>query len=279
MKRLDSVTVLVLALGGVLAASGCVTREIHTDTFVSYEVIRAPEAPPANPVGAVLSAPSPAPAGATWMAPYWMWSGSAFTWMVGRWIPTLSGYAFLQPHWVLGPHGWTLVGGGWAGPDGRVVATPPPVATPSSGGHCEEQPQTSVAVGTPAPRTPPDGAVAPERDYARRTVTLSHHSYAPLRTHDEDDDDDAPPRAASSGTAYVPPREPTYRPTAPPTTAPSSTASSSAESSGSRTGYPSSSSGSSSASASASSGVSIGTGSRTGYTTGSGTISATRGPD
>jgi hypothetical protein len=291
MGQRDFSAIIVCAIVASGLLPGCFTTQlVRTDTVVTYDVIRAPIAPPAVPAGAVVAAPSPAPSGMTWMAPYWTYSGGQYSWIQGRWVPTLAGYGFLQPYWRATRGGWALVLGGWTDAMGRIVATPPPDLSSSRTGYetCETSPPDSPGA---AWREPGGGDDHP---HARvdHTVTLGHHYYT-TRAHADAEADGASSgasasasHASSTGTTSATTTMGAPRYVSRTYSAPSSYASSSSSSSSSapsRTGYSSSSSStssrtgysSSSSSSSSSSGGGGSWGSRTGYSGGSTSIGST----
>jgi len=197
--------IVVLAATLACLTTGCFTTLVRTDTLTSYELYSAPVAPPPVPSDAIVVAPEPAPAGATWEQPYWLWYGGAYTWMPGRYIPTLGPYVFHQPRWVARDGHWVFSGGVWTNAEGQIVASAPPQTAvgPTQGltvGGFVASPTTCAPTSSmPSARTPTLAAadVAPEPAYRGRidhTVTLGHLYYGtPHVAHD----DAAPPSSPS----------------------------------------------------------------------------------
>lgn len=258
MGQRDFAVIIAMAVVMTGALSGCFTTQlVRTDTMVSYELLRAPMAPPAVPEDAVVLAPSAAPAGSTWMEPYWQWYGGQYTWMTGRWIPTVTGYAFLQPRWARTHDGWAFSGGGWAEPSGRIIAAPPaatmrlPSATASATcGDVARDPSPTPADATMATAAP---MPSEPRSHARvdHTVTLGHRSYAPLRIARDPDDGSDERASASWITTHGAHSDAPSRSSAPVTRGSYGAPSTSSASIGSTSSYGSRSSGSTSSSSSA----------------------------
>jgi hypothetical protein len=188
-------SIALLAALAATATSGCFTTLVRTDTLTAEELYAAPVGPPQLPEDAIVSAPSPAPAGATWEEPYWLWYGGMYTWMPGRWIPTMSGYAFHQPHWVSRDGHWLFSGGVWTDASGQIVASAPPQTAvgpaqgTTVGGFVEAPVVATAPPSAPTSTTIITGDATPEVEHHGRldhTVTLGHLYYgSPRRSHDE----------------------------------------------------------------------------------------------